>query len=81
MTNINSDPMTNDDPSEKNWEHLDSAMMEPPENFGHPLVDMTDREILKEIAYQLRTISAVIADFQKMGPGDMVKAFLMGGKR
>lgn len=51
-----------------------------PDGFGQPLNDMTDRQILMEIAYQLRSVAEMIAQFQNMGPTDLMKMF-MGGKR
>lgn len=38
--------------------------------------DMTDRELLMEIAVTLRLVGDFINQFQNMGPGDMMKMLL-----
>lgn len=41
-----------------------------------PLSDMTDRELLMEIAANLRLVGDVMRQFQNMGPGGMMRMFL-----
>lgn len=49
-------------------------------DLTRPVGDMSDRDLLMEIAYQLRSFGAALADFQQMGPGGIMK-MLMGGKK
>lgn len=59
------------------------AGLVPPEGFdpmGRPVSEMSNRDLLMEMVYQLRSIGLVIQRFQTMKPTDMMKAMMGGNK-
>lgn len=79
MSNLNAVPDPSPiDPSEAaDAQAVDLNL--PPDGFGKPFDEMTERQILEEIAYQLRSFGAAMKDFQDMGPAGILK-MLMPGK-
>lgn len=53
---------------------MDAFVFDP----SRPPETMTDRELLMELVIQHRSIGAMLAEFQKVGPAGMMKMILTG---
>lgn len=47
-----------------------------PDGAGKPVVDMTDRQLLEELVWQLRSVGKMLDEFKHMGPADIMKLFM-----
>jgi len=58
----------------------EQAMYARPDGAGKPLADMTDRQLMEEMVWQLRSVGKMLEEFKHMGPGDIMKLFMPGKK-
>lgn len=51
-----------------------------PPSTDFPVAELTDRELLEEIALSMRTVGAALRQLQQVGPMGLMKMVMGGGK-